>query len=110
MGEGPMTGGGRGLCNPGYTGIERRFNDRGYPAGGRRFMNRGGGDYGAGRGMRFGLGRGYGRRGYSSTIMDAPDLQTSSNELDQLKAQAETVGRTLEKIKQRIDQLEKGLT
>jgi len=64
-GEGPMTGGGRGLCDP--NSVASRRSGSNPPADGRPFFGRGRPRWGlrglfAGRGFRGGRGRGRGRR------------------------------------------------
>lgn len=101
MGAGPMTGGGRGLCNPANRG------SRIQPAG----------SFGFGRGM--GLGRGF-RGGYGRGMRGAPGmgrwntspyyptyLKDSTEELDMLKTEAASVKNTLNRINRRIAELEK---
>ena len=101
MGEGPMTGGGRGNCNP-YG----RFS--------------GGRGLGAGRGMRngFGRGRGYGRgfgrRGayppqgewYNRGAYGVPYSATPYDEANMLKAEAQAMKNELDALNKRIQELE----
>lgn len=86
QGQGSMTGGARGLCNPGTGfGSGREFGmGRGY---GRGF----------GRGMGYGYGPGYGPR---------YPLE-SANEIAGLKADADYMKSSLDAINKRIGELEK---
>ena len=104
MGAGPMTGGARGLCNPATAGtIPAYAGSYGYGRGlGLRRGFRGG--YGPGRGRGRGYGRGY--IGYPAAVgpvfpVDAPD------EIDMLKAQADSLNVSLNAVNRRIDDLEK---
>jgi hypothetical protein len=101
-GYGPMTGGGRGYCAPGYAGVYRR---------------------GFGGGFGYGRGRGYGRgwfgRGFGAQVPPAAfgpagagyrgayGPVNSGSELDMLRAEAESMRGALEDINQRIQELEK---
>ena len=106
MGAGPMTGGARGLCNPATAGTVRAYGGYGYGRGlGLRRGFRGG--YGPGRGW----GRGYGREyiGYPDAVgpvfpVDSPD------EIDMLKAQADSLKASLSAINRRLGDLEKEST
>ena len=92
-GMGPMTGGGRGLCNP----ANRSFSNRGGS-----FMA------GAGRGRGFGSGRrqsGMGRRagfGYSGAPYydNAQEESLLKNEEAMLKDELEAIKQRLEEIKE----------
>ncbi len=99
MGNGPMTGGGRGYCNSVNAGYGQTSAPIGFGRGmayGRGFR----GGFGAnGRG---GPGRGFAR--YSP----AEFVQNPADELSQLKQQADSVKNTLESINKRIAELEKG--
>ena len=109
QGAGPMTGGARGYCNPGY-----RRNIFAYGRG-----------YGMGRGFRVGFtgysvrgrgyGRGFGRRGafppaggwYSSiNSYGNPYTGNSEDELNVLKDEAIAIKSDLEAINRRIDEIE----
>ncbi len=119
MGAGPMTGGARGFCNPATSGAVRSYGGwcgYGYGRGmgfRRGFRSRGG--YGppinqdfrfapTGRGWGRGFGRGY--MGYPVAVappvypMDAPD------EIDMLRAQADSLKASLDAVNRRIDVLE----
>ena len=103
-GEGPMTGGARGLCNT--AGAEYR------PGYGRGF----------GRGRGFGYGRGFGRgRGYGYPgaafypasnagfvpAYGAPYQMSASDEINMLKADADAMKRRVDDINRRIGDLQK---
>ncbi len=97
-GEGPMTGWGRGYCNPGNAGYGGPVPRRGY------------GGMGFGRGFRggAGFGRGFGRgyvQGYAPYHAAYP--VSVPDELEMLKQQAESVKSTLDAINTRISELEK---
>ena len=103
-GAGPMTGGGRGLCNPAGLGYRSQplrnginFN-RGMGAGfGRGFGN------GYGMGMARGFGRG---RGWSQAPLYAQYQGNPDEELNILKGQAEAAQSNLDAINRRISELE----
>lgn len=85
MGNGPMTGGMRGSCNPSASGF--------------------GAMPGYGRGFGFGAGRGA-RRGYGRYLVQRSPVNPG-DELDALRHQAEVIRRNLEAIQGRIADLEK---
>ena len=99
MGAGPLTGGGRGLCNP------ARAEGLPPPSGG----------YAYGRGLRRGFrcgigpgaGRGYGR-GYRRYRPGTVPIYAVDNagEIDMLKAQAENMQNSLATINNRIRDME----
>lgn len=98
-GGGPMTGGGRGLCNPANaygtsfpTGYGRGF------VGGRRFMR-----YGQGVRRAFG-GRGF---GWNQPVFGGYYTTDTAGELDILKKEADYAKNSLEAINKRISELEK---
>jgi len=101
MGFGPMTGGRRGLCNPANTGYDTRF----------------GGMFGFGRGMRLGrgfrggfsrgMGRAFGWRGWNQPSYYPAYAQNPEEELNMLKAEANSVKNSLDTINRRIAELEK---
>jgi hypothetical protein len=102
MGDGPMTGGARGRCNPASTATIPAF------AGASR--------YGRGLALRrgfmggreFGRGRGYGRGCRRYPIAQAPAFQAdSAAEVDMLKAEAGYLKNSLDAVNARIDELEK---
>lgn len=84
-GQGSGTGGGRGGCVPGGQG--------------RRFFGRGGGGFGFGRGLGRGLGLARGFFGSSS----------SSDELENLKAERSAVEEEKKALDERIMELEKSV-
>ncbi len=99
-GEGPMTGGGRGFCNPAWAGYRPRFS-----------WYRG---FGRGFGRWPGWGRGYGRRafypgwggGYPPAYAP-PYPMAPSEEIEMLKAEAASIKSGLDEINKRIEELEK---
>lgn len=106
-GEGPMTGGGRGYCNPGYAGYGRGYG-RGYG------MARGfRGGFGPGsRGGR-GYGRGYGRQGMAGWYGPAYDVPYGDTyamkpeaEVSMLKEEAAAIKNDLDAIYKRIEEIE----
>ena len=104
MGEGPMTGGARGRCNPATAGaIPAYAGMRGYGRGlGLRRGFRGGFDSRMGRGR--GPGRGY---GWFPPAIDPAYPVEAAAEVDMLKSQAEDLKNSLEAINERIAALEK---
>ena len=97
-GEGPMTGGARGYCNPALV--------RTSPLYGRRF------GYGRGyrgRGFRRGFGPGYGwGRGYAPAApYYGPYPMDPSQEVNMLKTEADALRSELDQINKRIEELEK---
>jgi hypothetical protein len=101
MGLGPMTGGRRGLCNPVNTGYDARFA-------GMFGFGRG---MGLGRGFRGGFGRGmgrtFGRRPLNQPSYYPAYAQSPEEELNMLKAEADSVKVSLDMINRRIAELEK---
>ena len=96
MGAGPMTGGGRGYCNPaGSGGYTRPLYGQG-----RGFR----GGYGSGPG--FGQGRGYGWRGVYPSTANAPYTMPPGDELNTLKNQADLIKNELKNINKRIEELQ----
>lgn len=97
-GEGPMTGGRRGFCNPAWRAIRRQCF-RGWYRKARRW---------------FGFGPGYGSRGrfmayapgWAGWCWDAPYEMSPSEEAQFLKAQAESLKRALDDVTSRIEELE----
>lgn len=104
MGEGPMTGGRRGLCNPANAGIGAPFfKSYGYGRGmnfGRGFR----GGFGPGRGIRHGFYRGF--AWYPPVYGPAYSIDQKS-EVDMLKAEADYLKNTLDAINKRVEELEK---
>jgi hypothetical protein len=116
MGAGPMTGGGRGFCNPAYAGYGPVY-DRGYGYGRGygRGMGRGRGSrrgFGPGYGMGRGYGRGAGRRAFypmwESPYAPAcgPYPVNPQEEAVMLRDEAEAMKRELEAIQKRLEELE----
>lgn len=96
MGGGPMTGGGRGYCNPAGQGVPYYGYGRGL---------------GLARGFRGG--RGSGRfagypRGGRFAVYPPVNPAVQADEIGTLKANAEELNRQLEAIHARIAELEKG--
>lgn len=105
MGNGSMTGGVRGYCNPG-TGIGRQsIGARGFRR--RRFSGRGfrGGD-GSEYDLRRSLGRGFWNAG--GYYMDTPVEKT--DEINMLKSQASFMRKTLDDLEKQIAEIEKSAT
>jgi len=102
MGEGPMTGGARGRCNPNYAGYDPRFYSGGYRGLGLRRGFRGGFGPEMGRGRRYG--RGY---GWFPPAIDPGFPADAAGEVDMLKAQADHMKNSLDAINERIEALEK---
>ncbi len=103
MGEGAMTGGRRGLCNPANTEYERGYGAN-YGRGlgrGRRFQ----GECRAGRGYGFGRGQGFARQPVNAPISVPNFEQGREDELNMLKTQADSMQKTLDEINQRIASL-----
>jgi hypothetical protein len=101
MGAGPMTGGGRGFCNPAYAGYGVGY----------------GGGLGYGRGRGRGYGPGFGGRafypawgaGYNPAYGPAyvnPYGMKPEDELQMLKSEADAIKSDLEGINKRIEELE----
>jgi len=101
MGLGPMTGGRRGLCNPANTGYDTHFA-------GMFGFGRG---MGLGRGFRGGVGRGmgraFGRRFWNQSAYYPAYTQNPEEELNMLKAEANSVKNSLDMIIRKIAELEK---
>ncbi len=107
MGAGPMTGGGRGYCNPAFAGTR-------YPYGRGPGYGRG---FGRGAGPGFGRGMGYGRGfawrapyrawgGFYPAPYGYPYPMDASGEVDMLKAEAERMKNALDDIHRRIEEME----
>ena len=101
MGAGPMTGGQRGFCNPATREYEGQFS--GAPGFGRGI--------GLGRGFRGGfgpgMGRAFARRGWNQPSYYPGFGQNPQAELNMLKAEANSVKNSLDRINRRIAELEK---
>ena len=100
MGAGPMTGGGRGRCNPATTG---NFAPHA-------------GDYHRGFGLRRGFRGGFGRRlapergygrwhGFYPTTTGAQTPMEATAEIEMLKTEADQLRNSLEEIDKRIQSL-----
>ncbi len=101
VGDGPLTGGGRGFCRPADTDYRGAIPGRvGF---GRGF----GYGFRGGRGLNRTMNRGFGR-GFSGNqpLSFAADTGGVGAELNTLKAEAESIKSTLDTINQRIDELE----
>ena len=100
MGAGPMTGGGRGRCNPAYAG---------YGMG----IGRGSG-YGRGRGFRRGFGagcgRGFGGRAFSHAWgaayapANAPSAMNPRDEAEYMKQELDAIQKRLEELEAKSQQ------
>ena len=108
MGEGSMTGGARGYCNPGGAGYRPAYG----PAGGRGFRRGFGPGYGGGRGLR----RGFGWRGGSPSgggrsappyapYYSGPYGMSREDEVSMLKEDAGMIKAELDAINKRIEEL-----
>ena len=101
MGAGSMTGGRRGLCNPANSGYDTRFV-------GTFSFRRG---MGLGRGFRGGfsrgMGRAFGRRVWNQPSYYPAYAQNPEEELNMLKAEANSVKNSLDMINRRIADLVK---
>lgn len=98
MGEGPMTGGGRGYCTGADSGFQPNY-----------------GRQGSGRGQGAGRGRGY-RRGFrrvggypagNAPQYNTPDNMNRADELGMLRTQAAEMKSTLDNIQKRMAELDK---
>jgi len=97
MGAGPMTGGGRGNCNPANTGYGRQY----LPATG---FGRG---MGSGYGFRGNFGMGMRRRiGGGLAPNMSVGVENSVADLNMLKAEAAAAKNALETISRKIEELE----
>ena len=104
MGAGPMTGGGRGLCNPATASGARAFTGS-YGYGGGLGLRRGfRGGFGRGAGMGRGYGRGY---GWYPPAMAPAFSYPAADEMEMLRAEADYLKNSLEAINRRMDELEK---
>ena len=106
MGYGPMTGGGRGYCNPNWS--AGLGSSRGFGRG--RGFRRG---FGAGPGWGRGYGRGFAPRGVSPAWggWQAPNYgpaygMSPEEELNMLKNDAEAMRSELDAVNRRIQDLE----
>ena len=103
-GQGPMTGGARGYCNPGYSGYGRGYGrgfGRGYGLGGGRGFRRGFGPGFVGQGAYGGwYGQAYGP-GYAGSYSVSRE-----DEIIMLKNQADLIKADLDAINNRIEGLQ----
>lgn len=103
-GSGPMTGGGRGRCNPATAGTIPTYAG-GYGYGRGLGLRRG---FRGGSGPRGGIRRGYGRSyGWYPPDADLIYRSDAVDEMDMLKTEADYLKKSLDAIKTRIDELEK---
>ncbi len=106
QGQGPMTGRGAGYCS-GVT------NAPGFATAPGRGFGRGGAGFGRGFGRGAGFGRGRGGWGQGGVYPAypaqpyAPAPYTPEQEVSTLKAQAAQLQNTLQRINERLDELEK---
>ena len=110
-GLGPMTGGGRGFCNPYMGGMRTPYG--GYPYAPYQAYPYGGFGWGRGFGRGFGMGRGMGRWWMWQMPFSAwtgmPPLgppMPLDQELNFFKSQAEMLRQQLEQINARVTELE----
>ena len=102
MGEGPMTGGARGRCNPDSAGYDPRF----YRGGNRGLGLRRG--FRGGVGPRMGRGRWAGRGyGWFPPAIDPGFPADATGEIEVLKAEGDYLKNSLDAINKRIEALEK---
>lgn len=102
MGEGPLTGGGGGRCNPANRQYDPKFR-RGYAPRGlglRRGFRGGAGNAGAGCGYAAKAGR-------WQPVFTTGYPINPSDELDTLRQEADYLKTSLDKVNRRIDMLEK---
>ena len=107
-GEGPMTGGARGYCNPAWTG---GYRSQTFGPGWGRGRGRG---FRRGFGPGYGGGRSFGWGGYPPAWgrryapgFGVPYSLDPSEELDMLKTEADAIKKDLEEINKRMEELEK---
>lgn len=91
-GEGPMTGGGRGNCNPNYKGTR---------SGGFYGAGRGGMPWGGGRGRAWGGGRGYGWNAFARQPGAWDERAYLTDQLAALEGE-------IQEIKRRLGELDEG--
>lgn len=107
LGQGPMTGGGRGMCVVPDGNLRRTA--------GMRYFGRGFG-YGRGFGRALGRGCGFGRGfgriygGYPYAEAPYSGSVTSAREMDMLRAEAEAMREDLDAINKRIREIETAKT
>ena len=106
-GEGPRTGRGLGLCNPRSAAYGPRFS---WGFGRGRGFGRG---FGPGMGWGRGYGRGFGwwrfgaPRGTGYAPAYGPDPLNPTEEIDMLRAEADSLNNALDEISKRIEELER---
>lgn len=104
VGDGPMTGGRRGLCNPATRGDARAFTGT-YGYGGGLGLRRGfRGGFSRSAGTWRGYGRGY---GWYPPVAVPEYPFAAADEMDMLKAEADRLKESLDAINTRIDELKK---
>jgi len=113
-GEGPMTGGARGYCNPAWAGARPPMYGRGFGYGPGGFGRGRGRGFRRGFGRWFGFGRGFDWGGYfpgrgrgHAPGYSKPYPMTPSEELNIHKADADALKGDLDEINRRIEELEK---
>ncbi len=107
MGQGPVTGRGLGYC----SGYDSPGSAKGFGGGMGRGLGRGRGrgmGYGTGSGMGYGRGRSFGWS-FGNFFSSLPWSRTASkdDEVNMLKAQAESLKRNQIEIEKRLNELEK---
>ena len=120
-GAGPMSGGGRGFCNPAGTGYRSSYGrgfGRGFGPGRGRGFGRGfGPGFGRGRGWGGGFGRGYGsvfdygapypyREGPYGPAYGAPYAMDPTEDMNALRAEADALQSDLDQIHRRMESLQ----
>ena len=105
MGAGPMTGWGRGRCNPRNRGTLPDYGGAGYGRGLGLRRGFGGGRSGMGRGRGYGPGAGWGPRAAAPA-----DVMDPADDLEYLRQQAADMNTALDAVKRRIDVLHKDST
>ena len=103
QGNGPMTGRGMGICNAAVPGYGNQYAGEG--SFGRRLGRRQRRGRSMGSGMRAADGRGFARRRFFSAGSDTSP--GTAEEIEMLRAQADSVKNTLDTIYSRMAELEK---
>ena len=103
QGEGPMTGGGRGFCNPAGAANRPRYG-WGYGYGRGWGFRRG---FGPRYGLGFGYGRGFGWGGAYAPAYGPPHPMDPAQEARMLKSEADSMRSALDEINRRIEELER---
>jgi len=111
-GLGPMTGGGRGFCNPSMAGMRTPYG--GYPYAPYQAYPYGGFGWGRGFGRGFGMGRGMGRWWMGRMLFPAGagmlpfrSPVTPDQEREFLRSQAQALKEELNRIDNRVSELER---